>query len=157
MCSATLHSQHKAVSWSAHEPEVDMGNEQEGRKGENRKAQQGGSEGVGGKRMTGAGTDIACAGRVVQSSLNLEPSGGVWPESGVRIQHADSVDLKRALVKVFRAGAVHLSRLGRVDWGECRACREACLDGAQRSRGRAAEPEFADRVRVHCAALARWT
>jgi hypothetical protein len=36
--------------------------------------------------MARAGTDIACAHRVVQSSLNLEPSGGVWPESGVSMQ-----------------------------------------------------------------------
>jgi hypothetical protein len=65
--------------------------------------------------MAGAGTDIECAGRVVQSSLNREPSAGMWPESRVRSQHADSVDLKRALRNVRRAGAIHLSWSGRVD------------------------------------------
>jgi hypothetical protein len=67
--------------------------------------------------MVRAGTDIACAGRVVQSSLNREPSAGVWPESRVRSQHADSVDLERALQNVRRGGAIHLSCSGRVDWG----------------------------------------
>jgi hypothetical protein len=75
------------------------GNEQEGRKGENSKAQKGGSEGVGGKRMDGAGTDIVRGhGRTVE----LE-SGAEWGcVAGVRNQesHAHSVDLKRALGKV---------------------------------------------------------
>ncbi|KAJ7771903.1 hypothetical protein B0H14DRAFT_2632375 [Mycena olivaceomarginata] len=128
LCSATLHLQHKAASWSAHEPRVDIGNEQEGRKGGNRKGQRGGSEGVGGKRMAGAGTDIACPRRVVQSSLNLELSGGVWPESGVRSQHADSVDLQRALRNVRRAGTVHLSWPDRIDWGNVVHAKRAWME-----------------------------
>jgi hypothetical protein len=63
-------------------------------------------------------------------TVELE-SGAEWGcVAGVRNQesHADSVDLKHALGKVCRAGAVHLSRLGRVGWGNVVHAKRAWME-----------------------------
>ncbi|KAJ7876482.1 hypothetical protein B0H14DRAFT_3788254 [Mycena olivaceomarginata] len=92
------------------------------------------SERVGGKRMTGAGTDITCTGRVIRPSLNLEPRG-------ITSMRSSSA---KALWDV--CGAVHLGWSGRVNW--VRSIPEWSAVVAHGTRGLTAELELADKRRV---------
>ncbi|KAJ7758908.1 hypothetical protein B0H14DRAFT_3165972 [Mycena olivaceomarginata] len=122
MCSATSHSatqghelvrprsgtkqEQTSVRRRSRGPSEDS---ERGGEGRNRKRR----EGEEGRRVAGAGTDIACAGSVVQPNLNPGAGTGVAgtrPESGVsRNEHSASADVKRkgpAGCRRRRAGAV---------------------------------------------------
>jgi hypothetical protein len=81
-----------------------------------------GREGVGGKKKTEAGKDIACAGSFVQPSLNPGAGTGVWLGQGRSQESAITSTRSRWMssVKAFRdvCGAVQSSWSGQVDWGK---------------------------------------